>query len=106
MEAEIAPGVRLMPTPGHTPGHVAVLVADGDAALLVLGDALTNPVVSFRHPGWPLATDEDTEAGAATRTRLLDTLAADALPFVGFHLPFPGLGRAEAVEGGYRFVPA
>lgn len=105
-EAEIAPGVRLMPTHGHTPGHVSVLVEDGGAALLVLGDAITNPVVSFAHPDWPMATDGDPAEGAATRARLLDMCAAEALPVIGFHLPFPGHGMVERRGAAYGFVPA
>jgi glyoxylase-like metal-dependent hydrolase (beta-lactamase superfamily II) len=105
-EAEIAPGIRLLPTPGHTPGHVSVLIDAGGASVLILGDALTNPVLSFAHPDWPLATDSDPAMGAATRARLLDRCAADALPVIGYHLPFPGHGRVERANGAYRFVPA
>jgi glyoxylase-like metal-dependent hydrolase (beta-lactamase superfamily II) len=105
-DAEIAPGVRLMPSQGHTPGHVSVMVEGGGAALLILGDAITNPVVSFAHPDWPVATDGDPAQGAATRVRLLDLCAADDLPVIGFHLPFPGHGRVERHAGAYRFVPA
>jgi glyoxylase-like metal-dependent hydrolase (beta-lactamase superfamily II) len=105
-EAEIAPGVRLLPTPGHTPGHVSVLLDGGGATLLILGDAITNPVLSFAHPEWPMATDADPTMGAATRARLLELCATDDLPVIGYHLPFPGHGRVERADGAYRFVPA
>ena len=106
MDAGIAPGVRLLPTPGHTPGHVAVMVEDGGGGLLVLGDAITNPVISFARPDWPLATDSDPDAGAAMRRGLLERCSADGLAVVGFHLPYPGLGRVERRGDGYGFVPA
>jgi len=105
-DAEIAPGVRLLPTPGHTPGHVGVMVEGGGAPLLILGDAITNPVLSFAHPDWPMATDSDPRAAAATRARLLDLCHAEGLTVIGFHLPFPGLGRVERAGGAYAFVPA
>jgi len=35
---------------------------------------------------------------------LLDRLAADRGRLIGFHLPFPGLGRVERKDGAYRFV--
>jgi glyoxylase-like metal-dependent hydrolase (beta-lactamase superfamily II) len=104
-EVEVAPGVTLLPTPGHTPGHVSVRVDDGDAGLLILGDALTHAVVSFQRPGWRLATDADPDAAAATRTRLLDMLGADGLPVIGFHLPWPGIGRVERSGDSYAFAP-
>jgi N-acyl homoserine lactone hydrolase len=37
-EAEIAPGVRVLPTPGHTPGHQSVLVETEDGLVVVAGD--------------------------------------------------------------------
>ena len=42
---------------------------------------------------------------AATRKRMLDRLAADRLPFIGFHLPWPGHGIVERQGSAYRFVP-
>jgi glyoxylase-like metal-dependent hydrolase (beta-lactamase superfamily II) len=103
--AEVAPGVTLLPTPGHTPGHVAVRVDDGGAALLILGDALTNAVVSFRRPEWQLSTDADPDMAVATRMRLLDMLSADGVPVLGFHFPWPGIGRVERRGGSHSFMP-
>jgi glyoxylase-like metal-dependent hydrolase (beta-lactamase superfamily II) len=103
---EFAPGIRLEATPGHTPGHLSVLVESAGAAALVLGDALTNPLISFRRPDWPMNTDADPAAGAATRSRLLDMLSADQIPLVGFHLPYPGVGTVRPhPSGGYGFEP-
>lgn len=105
-DAEIATGITLVPTFGHTPGHVSVRVADGAEALFVLGDAITNDPVSFRRPGWPLRTDADPDAGAATRRRLLDMLSTEGVRVLGFHLPWPGLGRIKALgESRYAFHP-
>jgi glyoxylase-like metal-dependent hydrolase (beta-lactamase superfamily II) len=102
----VAPGIDLMATAGHTPGHVAVHVEDGGQRLLVLGDALTNAAVSFRHPHWPVATDVDVDAAATTRQRLLDLLAVEEVGIVGFHLPWPGVGRVERLGDSYGYVAA
>ena len=48
---EIVPGLRAIDTAGHTQGHISLELAGGDG-LVVLGDALTHPVISFRHPEW------------------------------------------------------
>jgi glyoxylase-like metal-dependent hydrolase (beta-lactamase superfamily II) len=101
---EVAPGVTLRPTPGHTPGHVSVLVEDDGQSLLVIGDALTNQIVSLRHPDWPLATDVDQEAAAVTRKRLLERVAAEAVLIIGFHFPFPGIGRIARRNEGFAFA--
>jgi glyoxylase-like metal-dependent hydrolase (beta-lactamase superfamily II) len=100
----VAPGVDLVPAAGHTPGHVAVRVEDDGESLLVIGDALTNAAISFPHPDWPVATDLDGDAAVATRLRLLEMLAEEDMPLVGFHLPWPGIGRVERRNGGYAFA--
>jgi len=101
---EVAPGIMAVDSSGHTAGHVSLVVSGGGSSLVVLGDALTNAAISFRHPGWLSGSDADADQGAATRKKLLDWLAKDKLPFIGYHLPAPGLGRAEAKDGAYRFI--
>lgn len=105
-DAEIAPGVTLVPSAGHTPGHVCVRVSDGDQGLLVLGDVLTNAPVSFARPEWLVGTDTDPAAAAATRLRILDMASAEAIPVIGFHLPWPGIGHVERDGAAYAFRPA
>jgi glyoxylase-like metal-dependent hydrolase (beta-lactamase superfamily II) len=103
--AEVAPGVVALATPGHTPGHVAFAVSGGGQSVIVLGDAITHPVLSFRKPAWATGADQDPAQATATRRKLLDQLATDRLPFIGYHLPAPGFGRAEAKGGAWAYVP-
>ncbi|MGJ3264509.1 MAG: MBL fold metallo-hydrolase [Salinarimonas sp.] len=103
-DAELAPGVSYVATPGHTPGHMSVLVESGGAQLLIGGDALTNALISFQKPDWPLGTDLDRERAIATRLALLDRLATDRIGLVGFHLPFPGIGSVERRDGAFIFA--
>jgi len=102
--AELAPGVRYVSTPGHSPGHMSVLVESGGAQLMIGGDALTNALISFQKPDWPLGTDLDRERAIATRLALLDRLATDEIGLVGFHLPFPGVGRVERRGGAFIYA--
>lgn len=101
---EIAPGLMAMDSPGHTPGHVHFVIFARNEALVVLGDSITHPVLSFRKPEWQSGNDMDGAQGAATRKKLLDELAKDKIPFIGYHLPSPGLGRAEVKDGAFRFL--
>jgi len=64
------PGVRLVHAPGHTPGHRAVLVNDGDEGLLLTGDLLHQPV-QIAEREWFSAHDEDPLLGVASRRLLL-----------------------------------
>ena len=102
---EVLPGVEAVASVGHTPGHTSFMIHRGDG-LLVVGDAISNAVISFERPDWHSGTDQDPDQGAATRRRLLDRLTVDRGRIVGFHLPYPGIGVVEKRDGGYRFVPA
>jgi glyoxylase-like metal-dependent hydrolase (beta-lactamase superfamily II) len=98
---DIVTGVHVVDTGGHTQGHVSLDVA---GSVLVTGDALTHPVISFAHPRWRMTADHEPERAVATRLTLLDRLAADRTRIIGFHLPYPGIGRVERKDGSYRFV--
>jgi glyoxylase-like metal-dependent hydrolase (beta-lactamase superfamily II) len=103
---EIASGVRVLDTSGHTAGHVSIEISSGRETVVVLGDALTHGVISFAHPEWmPAADHHDPQRAAVMRKRLLDRLATDRLRVIGFHLPFPGVGIAERSGATYRFLP-
>ncbi len=101
---EILPGIAAISTTGHTPGHMSFEIRQGNAAALVVGDAIGNHHVAFRRPQWLTGSDQDQEMAAATRTTLFDRLTHEDLTLVGFHLPGGGIGRAEKAADGYRFV--
>jgi glyoxylase-like metal-dependent hydrolase (beta-lactamase superfamily II) len=102
---EIISGLRIVDTPGHTQGHVSLELAGIDG-LIVGGDALTHSIISFQHPEWKPTADHVPDKAVATRLKLLDRLAADRSKLIGFHLPYPGVGRVERKDNAYRFVPA
>jgi len=66
----VLPGVRVLHTPGHTPGHRAVLLDDGDDGLLLTGDLLHHPI-QVAHPEWASSHDEDELLGVGSRRILL-----------------------------------
>lgn len=101
---EVIPGIEAIDTRGHTPGHTSFAIHDGSDSVTVVGDAATSAIVSFAHPEWPSGSDQDTEQGIATRTKLLDRLAQEQTRFVGFHLPGGGMGRVEKDGTAFRFV--
>lgn len=103
---EIMPGIAILATPGHTPGHMSVVVRSGTEELVIGGDALTHAVVSFDSPSWRWGSDFDWQMAAKTRVRLLDRLASSKALLAGYHLPWPGIGRVERKGTSYRFVPA
>jgi glyoxylase-like metal-dependent hydrolase (beta-lactamase superfamily II) len=68
---EVVTGVRVIHTPGHTPGHRSVVLADGSMTLLLTGDLLHLPIQAA-HPQWASSHDQDAELGSQTRTAILD----------------------------------
>jgi glyoxylase-like metal-dependent hydrolase (beta-lactamase superfamily II) len=103
---EIAPGISVLDTPGHTSGHMSLQVVSGDKALIATGDCLSHGWLSFARPDWYNGIDAIPDQTVATRQRLLDMAAADRVALVGYHFPFPGVGHVIRDGDGYQFVPA
>lgn len=103
---EVVPGVTVIDTPGHTPGHMSVLLTDGDHSLIALGDSMNHAWMNFAHPDWYNSSDTDGELAVTTRRKLLDMAATDRIPVLGYHFPFPGVGHVMAEGESYRFIPA
>lgn len=101
---EVLPGVEAVDTAGHTPGHMSYVIHGGGDSVMVIGDAITNTVISFEKPGWASGSDQDREKGITTRTALLDRLAGDGTRLIGYHFPHPGNGRVDRSGDAYRFV--
>ncbi|MPZ24245.1 MAG: MBL fold metallo-hydrolase [Dehalococcoidia bacterium] len=102
-EAAITDEVRLIPTPGHTPGHQSVAISSGRSSGLYLGDAAHHH--SMIEEQWGSAFDLMPLEARKSRRMLTDlALREDAL-VIGPHFAFPGLGRLREEEGRLRWIP-
>ncbi len=99
-EQEILPGVRLIPAPGHTPGHMVVGLSSGNQKAIFAADAVIHEA-NFAHPEWLSAFDSIPQIALDTRRRILEEAARDASLFIGFHLWLPGY--LEKRRDAYRF---
>ncbi|MEO0938357.1 MAG: MBL fold metallo-hydrolase [Pseudomonadota bacterium] len=102
---DAAAGLTAMAAFGHTPGHMTYMIESEGSQLVLGGDFANHPVWSLAHPDWEVLFDMDKAAAAASRRRVLDMLAADKLPFVGYHMPWPGIGYVETRGDGFHYVP-
>lgn len=93
-EAEALPGVRLLPAPGHTLGHMVVLVESEGERLVHLVDALHYPV-QMQEPSWSPNFDATTRLSVPNREALLNLAADEGLLVMAYHFGFPGLGRVR-----------
>lgn len=103
-EREIVPGVRLIPAPGHTPGHIVVQVSSANQTLLCLADAVIHPI-HLQEPDWFPMFDVDKDDATRTRRRILDRAATDKTMLLTYHFPFPGLGRVTQQARGWAWTP-
>ena len=101
---EVAPGVRLLPTPGHTPGHVAVVLGTGRDQAVITGDCLHHPV-QWAHPDLTCSADVDPAQAVRTRRSLTGRLAATGATVLGTHFPPPATGVLRAAGEGHVMVP-
>lgn len=100
---EVAPGVIMRLTGGHTPGHCVVdLISDGDR-LTFAGDAVFP--VAFDHPEWHNGFEHDPVESARVRLALFNELAQNKGLLVAAHLPFPSVGRVAKEGDAFRWVP-
>ena len=102
-EYEVAPGVVVHRTGGHTPGHSVIRLASGDDRLTFAGDLVF--AVGFEHPDWYNGFEHDPEEAARVRIRLLRELAATGGLLVATHLPFPSVGHVAVDGEAFRWVP-
>lgn len=95
-DRDLSDGVAVVHTPGHTPGHLSVLVRSRDEAVLLSGDALHHPV-HVSEPAWRDANDADHAQAVATRVCLLEWAERERLTLAPshFHAPFGTVARLE-----------
>ena len=103
-EYEVAPGVLVSRTGGHTPGHSVVRLASGGDRLTFAGDAVFQ--VAFDRPDWFNGFEHDPEEAARVRVRLLQELASTREALVATHLPFPSVCHVAVSGNAFRGVPA
>jgi glyoxylase-like metal-dependent hydrolase (beta-lactamase superfamily II) len=103
-ENEVAPGVLVRRTGGHTPGHSVVRLASGGDRLTFAADAVLP--AGFDHPDWHNGFEHDPEEAARVRVRLLRELAETREPMVATHLPFPSVCHVTVAGDVFRWVPA
>jgi glyoxylase-like metal-dependent hydrolase (beta-lactamase superfamily II) len=105
-EGEVATGITGMAAFGHTPGHMVYRLSSGDRQVLLMADLANHYVWSVAHPDWEVRFDADKAAAAQSRRRILGMAAAERMPVIGYHMPFPAMGFIDTRGDGFHYVPA
>jgi glyoxylase-like metal-dependent hydrolase (beta-lactamase superfamily II) len=102
----VASGITAVAAFGHSPGHMAFHLESAGQRLMLTADTANHYVWSLQRPEWEVRFDADKAVAAQTRKDIFGMIAADRIPFTGYHMPFPATGHVEDNgEGGFRFVP-
>lgn len=103
-DAEVAPGLRFVSMPGHTPGHVAFHLSSGKEQLMISNDTCYVPALNVAHPEWHGAYDQDGAVAEASRRKLMDRVVADGIRICGSHFPFPCVGKIAKDGNSYTLA--
>jgi glyoxylase-like metal-dependent hydrolase (beta-lactamase superfamily II) len=104
-DADLGDGLRLSPTPGHTPGHVSLWIDSGDEQAVVSGDLIHHPV-QFARPEWAEIGDWDVEIARTTRRAFIGQVADTGRLTLGTHFAVAPAGHVVTHGDTWRFEPA
>jgi glyoxylase-like metal-dependent hydrolase (beta-lactamase superfamily II) len=102
---EIGEGIKIVPLPGHTPGHTGYEFSSKGQRILFWGDVIHAQSVQLKHPEVSVAFDIDPAAAVATRNKLLTALVDGKVLVAGPHMAFPGAGRLRKDGNAYSWAP-
>lgn len=103
--AEVLPGITAMLATGHTQGHMIYHLESEGQRLMLTADLTNHFAFSLPNPDWEVRYDLDKAQAAASRRRVLGMIADARIPFIGYHMPFPGLGYVAREGQGFRYIP-
>jgi glyoxylase-like metal-dependent hydrolase (beta-lactamase superfamily II) len=99
---DVADGIRIVPSPGHSPGHQCVEIDSKGRRAVLTGDLLHNPI-EVRHPEWTKLFDQDKQAAMAQRKRFLDAHTDVDVTILAAHFSGPTAGHVVSTPGGRIF---
>jgi glyoxylase-like metal-dependent hydrolase (beta-lactamase superfamily II) len=102
LDHRLCPEVRLMPTTGHTPGHVSVAIESRGERAVITGDVIHHPGQMARLD-WSVRFDSNHALARTTRHALLSAWASAPILVIGTHFPPPTAGRVVRDGAAYRF---
>jgi len=101
-DTDLLPGVSVIECAGHSPGHHAVRFESEGQCFVVAGDVVHHHAIETEHPLWPFTWDFDPPRGVTSKLAIFQRVAADGALFLGYHFPWPGVGRLR--KKGDHFV--
>jgi len=97
-ETALTPEVTAIEAPGHTPGHMAIVIASKGERAVISGDVFNHPLY-VSEPWREFSSDLDRAQGIATRQGLLERIEGEGMVLIAEHFPEPGFGHVVRAEG-------
>ena len=99
-EHRVSGEITIVPTPGHTEGHAAVVFASGGESAVYVGD-MAQAIVQLERTAWVSSFDVLPLVSMETKKRVVEEAIERGSAIISVHAPFPGLGRMTR-EGNFR----
>ncbi len=103
MDHRVSDEIRLIPSPGHTPGHCSVLIESRGQTAMISGDIFHHPCQIAR-PHWGVPFDTDGAQAEATRVQVMEDLVGSGDLVIGTHFAAPTAGRIVRDGEAFRLV--
>ena len=104
-EQEFLPGVTALAAPGHTVGHTIFVISSGGKSFAYTADLTHHPILLMEKPRMEFSYDTDPAQAAGSRVKMLDMLAAQKIPVLAYHYPWPGVGHIAKTGEGFHYYP-
>jgi glyoxylase-like metal-dependent hydrolase (beta-lactamase superfamily II) len=102
---EFLPGIQALAAPGHTIGHTIFMISSGGKSFAYTADLTHHPILLMEKPRMEFAYDTDPKQAAGSRVKMLDMLAANKIPVLAYHYPWPGVGHVVKSGEGFHYIP-
>ena len=103
-EEDLGLGLSAIDLPGHTAGHIGVMISSGNDSFAIAGDIIHAQYLQINNPEIGVIFDQDEKLAQKSRKKMLDMLATDKIAFSGGHILSPAIGFVENNGLGYSWV--
>ena len=104
-DQEFLPGIHALAAPGHTVGHTIFVISSGGKSFCYTADLTHHPILLMEKPRMEFSFDTDPKQAAGSRVKMLDMLAANKMPVLAYHYPWPGIGHIAKTAEGFHYIP-
>jgi glyoxylase-like metal-dependent hydrolase (beta-lactamase superfamily II) len=104
-DQEFLPGIHALAAPGHTVGHTIFVISSEGKSIAYTADLTHHPILLMEKPRMQFSFDTDPAQAANSRVKMLDMLAANKIPVLAYHYPWPGIGHVAKTGDGFHYIP-